>query len=144
MLFITACQPSATSERTVDELKAGQSTNTDSLEDTSLSQITLLAQQIEQVRQLQEQFRKDLDSLYALDTIVQNQTDTLESIYFALTDAETAWIVLRTQYPAQFDSVDLDTDTTQSENFEASLETVQRALKGGIERAERWNSMQPK
>ncbi|MEO0331602.1 MAG: hypothetical protein AAF223_07935, partial [Bacteroidota bacterium] len=105
----------------------------------SLSQITLLSQQVQQVRQLQDQLRKELDSLYAIDTIpeIQNQIDTLESVYFALTDAETSWIVLRTQYADQFDSTSLSSDTIQDQGFESSLETVQRALSISIKQAER-------
>ena len=109
LLLITACQPSATPSSEIATLEVEALATGDSLEDQSLSQITLLSQQIQQVRQLQGQFRKDLDSLYALGSApeVRNQTDTLENIYFTLTDAETAWIVLRTQYPNQFDSAKL-------------------------------------
>ena len=143
LLFIVACQPSTTSESTIAPLETKHSTTTDSLEGKSLSQITLLAQQIQQVRQLQEQFRKDLDSLYTRNG-VQSQTDTLENIYFMLTDAETAWIVLRTQYPDQFDSTGLASDTVPTPDFESSLETVQQALSSSINRAERWRTTQPK
>jgi len=143
LLFVIACQPSTTSESIIAPLETEHSTTTDSLEGKSLSQITLLAQQIQQVRQLQEQFRKDLDSLYTVDG-VQSQTDTLENIYFMLTDAETAWIVLRTQYPSEFDSTGLTSDTVPTPDFESSLETVQQALSSSINRAERWRTTQPK
>ena len=146
LLLITACQPSATPSSEIATLEVEALATGDSLEDQSLSQITLLSQQIQQVRQLQGQFRKNLDSLYALGSApeVRNQTDTLENIYFTLTDAETAWIVLRTQYPNQFDSAKLESDTIQDRDFESSLETVQSALSNSIERAERWRATHPK
>jgi len=144
-LFITACQPSATSDSEVVTMEAENLATVDALEDQSLAQITLLSQQIQQVRQLQARFRQDLDSLYALSTDAQeeNQIDSLENIYFALTDAETTWIVLRTQYPGQFDSAKLESDTVGTSDFESSLETVQSALSNSIERAERWRATYP-
>ncbi len=134
-----ACQSSPTSEGMMTYSEVGKVADADSADSQSLSQITLLSQQVQQVRQLQDQLRKELDSLYAIDTIpeIQNQIDTLESVYFALTDAETSWIVLRTQYADQFDSTSLSSDTIQDQGFESSLETVQRALSSSIKEAER-------
>ncbi|MEM9830935.1 MAG: hypothetical protein AAF944_09865 [Bacteroidota bacterium] len=139
LVAMMACQSSSQSETVDLYSETGSADDIKSLENLPVTPKELLLEKARRVQQLQEQFRVQLDSLYALDSIPVSPAtlDSVERIFFALTDAETAWVTLRYQYPDQFDSTSIDSKNTQSPQFDSTLEFVLHELDRSIERAER-------